>query len=68
MMSLAWTALVAALIAFEKTVPWERAATWTTAAVLVALAVALVAIPHSVPGLVVPGAAHGSVHTMSEMH
>jgi predicted metal-binding membrane protein len=67
-MSLAWTALVAALIAFEKTVPWGRAATWTTAAVLLALAVALVAIPHSVPGLVVPGAPHGSVHTMSEMH
>jgi predicted metal-binding membrane protein len=67
-MSLAWTALVAALIAFEKTVPWERAATWTTAAILLALAVALVAIPHSVPGLVVPGAPHGSIHTMSEMH
>jgi predicted metal-binding membrane protein len=66
-MSLAWTALVAALIAFEKTLPWGRTVTWTTAAVLLALAVALVAIPHSVPGLVVPGAAHDSPHTMSEM-
>ena len=66
-MSLAWTALVAALIAFEKTVPWGRAATWTTAAVLLALAVALVAIPHSVPGLVVPGAPHENAHTMSKM-
>jgi predicted metal-binding membrane protein len=67
-MSLAWTALVAALIAFEKTLPWGRVVTWTTAAVLLALAVALVAIPHSVPGLVVPDAAHGgSTHTMSEM-
>lgn len=67
-MSLAWTALVAALIAFEKTVPWGRVATWTTAAVLLVLAVALVAIPHSVPGLVVPSAPHSGAHTMNEMH
>jgi predicted metal-binding membrane protein len=66
-MSLAWTALVAALIAFEKTLPWGRAVTWTTAAILLALAVALVAIPHSVPGLVVPDTAHGGVHAMKEM-
>ena len=48
-MSLAWTALIAALIAFEKTLPWGRAVTWATATVLLALAVALVAVPHSVP-------------------
>jgi predicted metal-binding membrane protein len=66
-MSLAWTALVAALIAFEKTLPWGRAVTWTTAAVLLALAVALVAVPHSVPGLIVPDAAHGGAHAMREM-
>jgi predicted metal-binding membrane protein len=66
-MSLAWTALVAALIAFEKTLPWGRAVTWTTAAVLLVLAVALVAIPHSVPGLVVPGATHGGDHAMSKL-
>jgi predicted metal-binding membrane protein len=66
-MSLAWTALVAALIAFEKTLPWGRAVTWTTAAVLLALAVALVAVPHSVPGLVVPDAAHGGAHAMNDM-
>src|SRR5262245_58227733 len=66
-MSLAWTALVAALIAFEKTLPWERAATWTTAAILLALAVALVAAPHSVPGLVVPDTAHGGAHAMRAM-
>ncbi len=66
-MSLAWMALVAALIAFEKTLPWGRAVTWTTAAILLALAVALVAVPDSVPGLVVPGAAHGGAHTMNEM-
>lgn len=66
-MSLAWTALVAALIALEKTLPWGRAVTWTTAAVLLLLAVALVAVPHSVPGLVVPAAPHGSAHAMSAM-
>ena len=42
-MSLAWMAVVAALIALEKTLPWERAATLGTAAVLVALGVALAA-------------------------
>jgi len=37
-MSLAWTALVAALITVEKTFPWRRAVTWGTAGVLLALA------------------------------
>jgi predicted metal-binding membrane protein len=58
-MSLAWMALIAALIALEKTLPWRRAATWTTAAVLLLLAVAVVAAPDSVPGLVVPGGSDG---------
>ncbi|MGH2868935.1 MAG: DUF2182 domain-containing protein [Solirubrobacteraceae bacterium] len=54
-MSLTWMALVAALIALEKTVPWRRVVTWGTAAVLLALAIAILAAPSSVPGLVVPG-------------
>jgi hypothetical protein len=54
-MSLAWMALVAALIALEKTVPWRRVATWGVAAVLLALAVVVLAVPNDVPGLVVPG-------------
>jgi predicted metal-binding membrane protein len=54
-MSLAWMALVAALITIEKTLPWRRAATWTCAALLLVLAVVLVAAPHAIPGLVVPG-------------
>ena len=66
-MSLAWTALVAALIALEKTLPYRRAATWGIAAVLVVLAVALVAAPHAVPGFVVPGGAHGGAHAMEGM-
>jgi predicted metal-binding membrane protein len=54
-MSLVWMALVAALITVEKTLPWRQTATWTTTAVLLGLAVALLVAPHSVPGLVVPG-------------
>jgi len=42
-MSLVWMAVVAALITIEKTLPWGRVATWTTAGVLLALAVALTA-------------------------
>src|SRR3954465_9366423 len=54
-MSLAWMAFVAALIALEKTLPWGRAVTYGTAAVLLVLAVAVLAAPDSVPGLAVPG-------------
>jgi len=56
-MSLVWMAVVAALIAAEKTLPWRRAVIWSTTAVLLALAVMLVAAPHAVPGLVVSGSA-----------
>jgi predicted metal-binding membrane protein len=54
-MSLAWTAFVAAIIALEKTLPWRRVATWGTAAVLLALAIAVIAAPGDVPGLTIPG-------------
>ncbi len=66
-MSLTWMALVAALIALEKTVPWGRAVTWGTAAVLLALAIAVVAAPHDISGLVVPGH-HSATHPMTAMH
>jgi predicted metal-binding membrane protein len=66
-MSLIWMALVSALIAFEKTVPWTRAATLVTAAVLLLLAVAVLAAPHDVPGLVVPGGSHHAMHAMTAM-
>jgi predicted metal-binding membrane protein len=66
-MSLVWMALVAALITLEKTLPWRRVATWSTAAVLLILAVVLVVAPHAVPGLVVPNGAHNA-HTMNTMH
>jgi predicted metal-binding membrane protein len=62
-MSLTWMALIAGLVALEKVGPWGRAAKVATAGVLVALAVAMLAVPHEVPGLVVPGS-HGSMHAM----
>ena len=55
-MSLAWMALVAALIAIEKMLPWRRAALWGTAGLLLLLAVAILVVPHHVPGFVVPHA------------
>ena len=71
-MSLAWMAFVAALIALEKTLPWGRAVTWGVAAVLLILAVAVVAAPESLPGLVVPGDAqaggHDGMDSMMKMH
>ena len=66
-MSLTWMVLIAALIALEKTVPWRRAVTWGTAALLLTLAVAVIAAPGSVPGLVVPGGSQGAMHAMGAM-
>jgi predicted metal-binding membrane protein len=54
-MSIAWTALVAALVAFEKILPWRRLATWGTAMLLAVLGVLLLAAPAAVPELTLPG-------------
>ena len=56
-MSLVWMAVVAALIAAEKTIPWRRSVVWGTTAVLLVLAVMVAVAPHAVPGLVVPTSA-----------
>jgi predicted metal-binding membrane protein len=53
-MSLGWMAFVAALIAAEKTLPWGRAVTYGTAAILLALGVVLIAAPDAIPGLTIP--------------
>jgi predicted metal-binding membrane protein len=53
-MSVAWMAFVAGLIAFEKLVPYRRAATWGTALVLLVLGVLMVAHPDAIPGLAIP--------------
>ena len=54
-MSVAWMAFVAALIALEKTLPWGSLATYGTAAILVTLGILLVVVPDAVPGLTIPG-------------
>jgi predicted metal-binding membrane protein len=61
-MSIAWMAFVAALIALEKTVPWGRVATLGTAAILLALGVLVLAVPDAVPALTLPGS-----HPMQDM-
>jgi len=63
-MSIVWMAVVAALIALEKIVPWGRAATWGTAAILLVLALAVLAAPGAVPGLVVPGSSPDAMRMM----
>jgi predicted metal-binding membrane protein len=66
-MSVTWMGFVAALIALEKTLPWRRAISWATAAILLALAVAILVAPHAVPGFVVPGGMHAG-DAMGAMH
>jgi predicted metal-binding membrane protein len=58
-MSVAWMAFVAALIALEKTLPWRAAATYGTAAILLLLGIVLIAAPDALPGLVIPGGGGG---------
>jgi predicted metal-binding membrane protein len=54
-MSIVWTAVFAAVVALEKTLPWRRGATGGTAALLVVLGVLLLAAPGAIPGLTLPG-------------
>ena len=63
-MSIVWMALVAGLIAVEKTVPWRRVA-HGTAAVLLALGVLLLFAPSAIPGLTTPG--HNQMDQMDQM-
>ncbi|GAC1603710.1 MAG: DUF2182 domain-containing protein [Acidimicrobiales bacterium] len=53
-MSVVWMAVVAGLIAIEKTLPWRRLATYGTATILLALGVMFLAAPSAVPGLTIP--------------
>ena len=62
-MSVAWMAFVAALIALEKTLPWRRVATYTTAGLLCALGLLLLVAPDAVPALTIP--ADGSMPAMT---
>ena len=53
-MSLAWTVVIATLVAIEKLSPWEDASR-AVALLLVALALAVALTPEHVPGLTIPG-------------
>ncbi len=64
-MSIAWSAFVAALIAVEKLLPWRRVATYGTAAVLVALGLLLLVAPDAIPAFTLPS--DGPVPGMSAM-
>jgi predicted metal-binding membrane protein len=64
-MSIVWMAVVAGLIAIEKTLPWRRVAAYGTTAVLLALGFLLLSAPHAVPGLTIPGS--GPMSQMNQM-
>jgi predicted metal-binding membrane protein len=54
LMSLVWMAVIAGVIAVEKTLPWRRVATYGTTALLLVLGVLVLVSPDSVPPLHVP--------------
>jgi predicted metal-binding membrane protein len=53
-MSVTWMALVAGIIAVEKTVPWRRGVTYATAGLLLGLGLVLLTAPEALPGLTTP--------------
>ncbi len=61
-MSVAWMAFVAGLIAFEKLVPWRGVAVYGTAAVLLVLGVLMLAAPGAIPVLTIPGSDPSPMH------
>jgi predicted metal-binding membrane protein len=64
-MSLVWMAVVAGLIAVEKTLPFRRVASRGTAAVLLGLGLLVLIAPTAIPGLSTPMQA--PMHNMSRM-
>jgi predicted metal-binding membrane protein len=59
-MSVGWMALIAALIAANKLLPWKAVATRGVMAVMLALAIAVAVSPEDVPGLTIPGSREGA--------
>jgi len=53
-MSVSWMAVVAGLIAIEKTLPWRRVVTYGTTTVLFGLGILVLAAPHALPALTIP--------------
>ena len=67
LMSIAWMAFIAALIAAEKLLPWPRTASVSIMALLLVLAVSVAFVPERVPGLVLPDSAEArEAHMMME--
>jgi predicted metal-binding membrane protein len=64
-MSLAWMAFIAALIAAEKILPWRRLATYGAAGLLLALGGVLLVAPDAIPALTIPG--HDTMPPMNQM-
>ena len=54
-MSITWMAVIAGIIAAEKTLPRRRVLTYGTAAILLALGLLMVGAPDAIPGLTIPG-------------
>ena len=54
-MSLTWMVAVAALIAAERLLPWDRPAVYAVAATLAVLAIWMAVAPGDLPGLTLPG-------------
>ena len=54
-MNVVWMAVIAALIAAEKLLPWRAIANRGIAALLVVLAIAIAFVPADVPALTIPG-------------
>jgi predicted metal-binding membrane protein len=53
-MSVTWMALVAGVIAVEKTVPWRRFVTFAAAGLLLGLGLLLLLAPEGLAGLTTP--------------
>jgi predicted metal-binding membrane protein len=64
-MSVVWMAVVAGLIALEKTLPWRHVATYATTAALLVLGALVLAAPQVVPALRIPTS--GSMSQMNQM-
>ena len=54
LMSITWTVVIAAVIAVEKVLPWERGANLGVALLLIVLALGVALVPDHVPGLTIP--------------
>jgi predicted metal-binding membrane protein len=68
LMSVTWMVVVAALVAFEKLLPWKRLAFGGVAVLLLALALAVALAPEHVPALTPPGGSGTSPGSGPGMH